>query len=294
MAFRHPDDGAMRAERITGRVCFHGEGPVWWQRWQQLRFVDMFAGEVLTLAGGQVTRTPVGSRVAAVLRPRLGGGAIVAREHDLAVSNHDDLSDLAGFVTVDATTGVRCNEGGCDPDGGLWIGTLAEGFPAGTGTLYRLDAGSLRPRPVIDGLTISNGLGWSPDTQTMYLNDSADGTTWAFDYDPLEGPVNRRVFSAVGPGVPDGLCVDAEGGVWVARYDGGCVQRLDPTGVVDAVVEVPGVSRVTACTFGGPELDTLYLTTSRENLPEDAEPDAGSLFAIRPGVSGLPVPGFAG
>ena len=88
----------MRAERVTGRVSHHGEGPVWWERWQQLRFVDMFAGDVLTLHGDQVTRVSVGSPIAAVIRPRLGGGAIVARERDLAISNFDDLSDLAGFV----------------------------------------------------------------------------------------------------------------------------------------------------------------------------------------------------
>jgi sugar lactone lactonase YvrE len=284
----------MRAERVTGRVCYHGEGPVWWDRWQTLRFVDMFAGDVLTLDGDRVTRTPVGSAVAAVIRPRLGGGAIVAREHDLAISNFDDLSDLAGFVTVDADAGMRCNEGGCDPDGGFWIGTLAYGFTEGAGTLYRLDAGSRRPTPVVQGLNISNGLGWSPDTQTMYLNDSGTGTTWAFDYDPLDGPSNRRVFSREGPGAPDGLCVDAEGGIWTARYNGGCVQRLDPSGRVDAVVEVPGVSKVTACCFGGADLDTLYITTTREDLPEDAEPDAGSLYCARPEVAGVPAYSFAG
>lgn len=284
----------MRAEQITDRVCFHGEGPVWWDRWQQLRFVDMFGGEVLTLDGDRVVRTPVGSSIAAVIRPRLGGGAIVAREHDLALSNFDDLSDLAGFVDVDAEVGMRCNEGGCDPDGSFWIGTLAYGFASGAGTLYQLDAGSRRPRPVVPGLTISNGLAWSPDTDTMYLNDSGTGTTWAFDYDPIDGPTNRRVFAHGGNGAPDGLCVDAEGGVWVARYNGGCVQRLDPSGRLDAVVEVPGASRVTACCFGGDDLGTLYITTSRENFPEDAEPDAGSLFSFRPGVVGLPAAGFAG
>ena len=284
----------MRAERVTGRVCFHGEGPVWWERWQQLRFVDMFAGDVLTLVGNEVLRTPVGSAVAAVIRPRLGGGAIVAREHDLALSNFDDLSDLAGFVPVDADPGMRCNEGGCDPDGGFWIGTLAYGFTAGAGSLYQLDAGSRRPRPVVGGLTISNGLAWSPDSQTMYLNDSGDGVTWAFDYDPLEGPSGRRVFSRSNQGAPDGLCVDAEGGVWTARYGAGCVQRHDASGQLDAVVEVPGVSKVTACCFGGPELDVLYLTTTREDLAEDAEPAAGSLFCHSPGVSGMPPDGYAG
>jgi sugar lactone lactonase YvrE len=285
--------GGMRADRVTDRVSFHGEGPVWWDRWQQLRFVDMFAGDVLTLDGDRVVRTPVGSAVAAVIRPRLGGGAIVAREHDLAISNADDLSDLAGFVTIDEDPGMRCNEGGCDPDGGFWIGTLSYEFTEGAGTLYRLDPGSLRPSPVVPGLSISNGLAWSPDTQTMYLNDSGTGTTWAFDYDPLEGPANRRAFSTEGPGAPDGLCVDSEGGVWVARYNGGRVQRHDPDGTISAVVEL-GPSRPTACCFGGDDLSTLYITTTREGLSDGAEPEAGSLYCVQPGVSGLPVLGFAG
>lgn len=284
----------MRAERVTGRVSYHGEGPVWWERWQQLRFVDLFAGDVLTLDGDQVRRTPTGSPIAAVIRPRLGGGAIVARQRDLAISNFDDLSDLAGFVTITDDPAMRCNDGGCDPDGGFWIGTLADGFVPGAGTLYQLDAGSLRARPVITGLTISNGVAWSPDSATMYLNDSGTGTTLAFDYDPVDGLSNRRSFAtAADDGVPDGLCVDSEGGVWTARYGAGRVQRYDSGGELDAVIDV-GPSLVTACCFGGPDLGTLYITTSRENLAEDAEPDAGSLYCVRPGVTGLPVAGFAG
>lgn len=284
----------MRAERVTDRVCFHGEGPVWWDRWQQLRFVDMYAGEVLTLDGDRVRRTSVGAPIAAVIRPRMGGGAIVARQRDLAISNFDDLSDLAGFVTITDDPAVRCNEGGCDPDGAFWIGTLTEGFPEGSSALYQLDARSRRAHTMVDGLTLSNGIGWSPDTQTMYLNDSGTATTWAFDYDPVEGISGRRVFAKGGPGVPDGLCVDAEGGVWLARYDGGSVQRFSASGKLEAVIEVPGVSKVTACCFGGPELNTLYLTTSRENLPPDAEPAAGSVFSCRPGVAGMPALAFAG
>lgn len=285
----------MRAERVTDRVCYHGEGPVWWERWQQLRFVDMFAGDVLTLDGDLVTRASVGSPIAAAIRPRMGGGAIVARERDLAISNFDDLSDLAGFVSLTDDPARRCNDGGCNPDGGFWIGTLEYGFAPGTSVLHHLDARSRRARTVLDGLTISNGIGWSPDSDTMYLNDSGTSTTWAFDYDPIEGLGNRRVFAKdSGAGVPDGLCVDVEGGVWIARYDGGCVQRFDAGGRLDGVVEVPGVSRITACCFGGRNLDALYLTTSRENLPEDAEPAAGSVYRVSPGVAGLPAGGFAG
>lgn len=282
----------MRAERVTDRVCFHGESLVWWERWGKLRFVDMFAGDVLTLGEDGVTRTPVGSSVAAVIRPRLGGGAVVARERDLAISNLDDLSDLTGFATVSTDPSVRCNDGGCDPDGGFWIGTLAYGFTEGAGTLHHLDVGSLRPRPVLPGLTISNGIDFSPDTTTMYLNDSGPRITWAFDYDPIDGLSGRRVF-ATGDGIPDGLCVDADGGVWTARYGEGTALRHSPDGALDAVVEV-GPSRVTDCCFGDADLGTLYIATSRESLPPGAEPAAGSVYAIRPGVTGRPALGFAG
>lgn len=146
---------------------------------------------------------------------------------------------------------------------------------------------------MVEGLNISNGLGWSPDTQTMYLNDSGTATTWAFDYHPLEGPTNRRPFSTVGPGAPDGLCVDTEGGVWVARYTGHRVQRHDPDGTITDVVELP-VSRPTAWCFGGNYLGTLFITTTREGLDGDAGPEAGSVYSVRPGVSGLPLQGFAG
>lgn len=285
----------MRAERVTDQVSYHGEGPVWWPRWQKLRFVDMFAGDVLSLVGDRVERTPVGSPIAAALRPRMGGGAIVARERDLAISNLDDLSDLAGFISLPEGVDMRCNDGGCDPDGAFWIGTIAYSFDAEAGSLYRLDAASRSPRRVLDRLTISNGIGWSPDTSTMYLNDSGTGITWAFDSDPIEGLSNRRVFAeSADDGLPDGLCVDAEGGVWTARYGGGRVNRYDPSGRLDAVIEVPGVTKVTACCFGGPALDTLYITTSRENLPDDAEPAAGSVFEVGLGVLGIPVLEFAG
>lgn len=144
--------GRMRAERVSDRVSFRGEGPVWWDRWQQLRFVDMFAGDVLTLDGDRVHRTPVGSPIAAVIRPRLGGGAIVAREHDLAISSRDDLSDLRAFVPVDATA---CCFGG-DDLGILYITTTREGLPADA----EPEAGSLyAAHPGVRGLPVSGFAG---------------------------------------------------------------------------------------------------------------------------------------
>ena len=145
---------------------------------------------------------------------------------------------------------------------------------------------------VLEGVTISNGLEWSPDGALAYYVDSATGRIDVFDYDRDRGLSGRRPFAEV-TGGPDGLTVDADGGVWVALYAGGAVQRFTPEGTLDEVIEVP-VSKATACTFGGADLDQLFITTSREYLASDDEPAAGSLFVATPGVRGRPVREFAG
>lgn len=143
-------------------------------------------------------------------------------------------------------------------------------------------------------MTISNGLEWSPDGTLAYYNDTETLRVDVFDDDGT-GLVERRPFVVVedGTGHPDGLTVDAEGRVWVALNHGGVVHRYRPDGTLDEVVELP-VRQVTACTFGGEGLDRLYITTSRENLAPDDEPQAGSLFRADVGVVGRPVREFAG
>jgi len=281
----------MRAEQITEPIAHHGEGPVWWPRWQRLRVLDMLAGDVLTLGPDGVERSDVGSRVAAVLRPRIGGGALVAREHDLAIADRDDLADLRPMVRVLDDPGLRCNEGGCDPQGRFYIGTMAYERTAQAGSLWRWDGGG-ELFDTVSLLTVPNGLGWSPDGDRAYLNDSGAQVTFAFTHDPERGPINRRVLLEHEDGRPDGLCVDAEGGLWLAMLGAGQVRRFDPSGELTEVVELP-VSQPTACCFGGEDLGTLYITTSREG-PGDGEPQAGAVFACAPGVAGLEVLGFAG
>jgi sugar lactone lactonase YvrE len=160
----------------------------------------------------------------------------------------------------------------------------------GAGRLYRLEP-DRTVSVVLDSVTCSNGLAWSPDRQTAYYVDSPTQRIDAFDPD-LTG---RRPFVTVPAedGLPDGLTVDAEGGVWVAFYGGSAVRRYAPDGSVSEVLELP-VTQVTACTFGGPALDELYITTSRENVADGEQPEAGSVFRARPGVTGLPVLPFAG
>jgi sugar lactone lactonase YvrE len=258
----------------------------------------MLAGDVLHLANdGGVTRTHVGS-VAAALRPRTRGGAVVATERAFALADRDDLSDLRVLPDVWDDPGIRFNEGGCDPDGRFWCGTMAYDETPGAGAMYRLAAADpYAVERVWGDVTISNGLAFSPDGTLAYYNDTPTRTVSVFDYEAGD-LVNRREFASLAgedekAGHPDGLCVDAEGGVWVALFGGSAVRHYTADGRLAEVVDLP-VSQVTACTFGGPGLRELFITTSAEGLDQGAEPLAGALFSVMPGVAGLPTLPFAG
>jgi sugar lactone lactonase YvrE len=258
---------------------------VWSERWGGLRWVDMLAGDVLQLAeDGSVSRRHVGT-VAAALRPRRGGGAVIAVERGFVLEEPDGtLTPLGDLWRGDD---VRMNDGGCDPHGRFLCGSMAYDHRPGGAALYRLDPdGSVTV--VLERVTISNGIDWSPDGTTAYHVDTPTREIAAFDAHFGE----RRTFAAV-DGLPDGLTVDSEGGVWVAIYDGGCVRRYDAGGNLDAEVALP-VPHVTACTFGGEDLERLFITTTREGLADGEHPQAGSLFAADVGVRGLPVREFAG
>jgi sugar lactone lactonase YvrE len=164
----------------------------------------------------------------------------------------------------------------------------------GAGALYRLDPDGT-VTVVLEGVTVSNGLEWSPDGSRVYYNDTDTYRTDVFDYGAESGLTARRPLMEMPADVgrPDGLTVDSEGGVWVAINRGGAVHRYTPEGALDAVVEVPA-RKVTACTFGGPRLDELFITTSREDMEPGDDPLAGSVFRATPGVRGLPVREFAG
>ncbi|HEV7186458.1 MAG TPA: SMP-30/gluconolactonase/LRE family protein [Blastococcus sp.] len=281
----------MRAEQMTDAVAFHAEGPVWSDRWGGLRWVDMLAGDVLSLdADGAIRRRHVG-RVAAALRPRRDGGAVIAVERGFVLEDAD--GDLTPLDPVWSDPGVRMNEGGCDPDGRFWCGSMAYDQAPGAAALYRLDPDG-HVHTELEGVTVSNGLDWSPDGSLAYYDDTATHRVDVFDYDRDAGLTGRRPFVRLPEdGNPDGLTVDAEGGVWVALFGGGAVHRYTPAGVLDVVVEVP-TPQVTACTFGGPALDQLFITTSREGMGPDDDPLAGSLFRADVGVPGRPVREFAG
>jgi len=281
----------VRAEQLTGAVAHHGEGPVWWPDGSGLRWVDMVAGDVLTLGSdGAIARDHVGD-VAAVVRPRRAGGAVIAVERGFVLEDADGTRTVLDPVWSDP--GIRMNEGGCDPDGRLWCGSMAYDQAPGAASMYRLDPdGSVQA--VFGDVTVSNGLEWSPDGTLAYYNDTATHRIDVFDYEREAGLTGRRPFVELsGSERPDGLTVDGEGGIWVAFFGGGQVRRYDAGGRLDEVVEVP-TPQVTACTLGGPDLDQLFITTSRQGMQPDDDPVAGALFRVDAGVRGRPVRDFAG
>ena len=202
------------------------------------------------------------------------------------------------------TATERFNDGKCDPQGRFWVGTIYEAREPPLAALYCFAEGSLQRKA--DGITVSNGLAWSPNGRTMYWSDTKAHTVWAFDFDPASGGLSRRrvfaSFAAKQPGQslddysgrPDGAAVDVEGCYWVAMYEGQRVLRLSPEGVLLQTVHLP-VRCPTMPGFGGADLKTLYITTAREKRPAEelaAQPLAGCVLSIRVDVPGLPAKVF--
>lgn len=297
----------LTATRVTEPLAYHAEGPVWSQAWGGLRWVDMLAGDLLTLApDGTVDRLQVGTvegrgwrPVAAFCRPRTRGGYVVGLERGYALaSDVDEPPDQVVALWDDPN--LRMNEGGCDPWGRLYAGGMAYDRTPGAAQLVRIDADGT-VTTVLAEVSTSNGIAFSPDGTLAYYNDTGLKRTEVFDV--VDGElVNRRPFHqapiltagerAGSPASPDGLCVDSAGNVWIALNRAGQVHQVSPAGELLTIVEVPA-QLTTACTLGGQDLQTLYITTSRENLT-DPEPDAGAIFAAQVDTPGQPVLPYGG
>jgi sugar lactone lactonase YvrE len=300
----------LHAAPATAAAAEHGEGPIWDATAQELVWVDITAGlvrrgrvsgdDVLDVAvhrGGDTVGFAVPAAVGGWL---LGAGGGISRlTADGKVGVLVELTGEGGAEddSGDGRPGTRMNDGACDRAGRFLGGTMAFDERPGAGALYCLDLDGT-VRTVLDGLTVSNGLGWSPDDRTVYLSDSGAKTVSAFDYDLEAGTFGqRRVlldFTDDPAGIADGLTVDDEGCLWTALWGGGQVRRYSPDGELLAVVDVPGVENTTSCAFAG---DLLVISTSRHGLDDDAratQPDAGRLFTVRAGVSGPPALPYRG
>ena len=252
----------------------------------------MLIGDVLTIRDGElVDRENFGS-TAAAWRPRDGGKFAVAADRGFVLVDVDGGREIVGPLWDE--TDVRMNEGGCSPDGSFYCGSMEHDAEIGRGRLWRL-APDRTCTVVLDGLTISNGLAFTGDGSRAYFIDTPTHRVDVLTFSSPGVVADRRVFAdlAAVPGQPDGLTVDADGGVWVAMWGGGSICGIDPDGALAHVVTVP-VSQPSAVCFGAAGSDELFITTSRYRLDDTAEPQAGSVFVASVGARGAPVLPYAG
>lgn len=275
------------------------EGPCWWAEKQVLLWVDIEASRI-GLFDPQTARNDF------LHLPAHVGAVVPTSAGDLL------LATATGFLRLDPITeavtllsdpeadrpGNRFNDGKCDPWGRFWAGTMAYDFEPQAGALWRVNAdfSCVRQR---QGLTISNGLAWSQDRGTLYLIDSPTLNVLAFPLTNAGEIAGEPSICVHIPedwdAVPDGMCIDAEGMLWIALFGGGCVTRWDPVSGQRLERLALPCRQVTSCCFGGPHLDQLFITTARREMDAaaiKAEPLAGGLFQADVGVKGLPADCF--
>ncbi len=289
----------MRLEVLDDHPCTLGESPVWDRDRGALVWVDILASDIHTRGlGGSARHTEQLPEAVGSLAPRRDGGWVLATASGLALRDGDEPPRL--LATYDELDGeparvpVRGNDGGVDPDGRFWFGTVALDMAPGVASLYRLDGLAEGATRVLDGVSISNGLGWSPDGTRQYYIDSATQRIEVFDLDRETGAITGRrplVEIPSSRGAPDGLAVDADGCLWVALFGGGAVRRYTPDGRHDLTLPLP-TSRVTSCAFVGDALDLLAITTATVGLDAPG-PEAGRTYLADVGATGLPVPAAA-
>jgi sugar lactone lactonase YvrE len=270
-----------------------GEGPIWNHNTQELYWVDI-DGKLLNIYNPK-TKTnralPVPSRIGTVV-PSGENEAIIALEDGMYKIN-TQTGKVTLFSSLEADIPQnRFNDGKCDPAGRLWVGSMKledEGKPA---NLYMMDHDG-KASIKINDVSISNGIIWSSDHKTMYYVDSPTRKVRAFDFDVSTGNIsNERVLVELNEadGFPDGIAIDEEGMLWVALWGGCAVTKFDSkTGEMISKIEVPA-KNVTACAFGGENLDRLFITSASVEMSQEEHakfPDAGSMFSIKPGVKGV-------
>jgi len=285
-----------------------GEGMFWRPTEKALYWVDMAMPSFLhrwNPKTGEHENWPMPEMITSLAKRR-DGTLLIASHYGLNV--FDPRSGAFSRIAAPEASRPldRCNDGATDAKGRFWFGTMRNSIapdgtyldiPESSGVLYRVES-DFRIVPMEGGIGVSNAVCWSPDNKTLYFADTMLGAIFAYDFDLTSGAIaNRRVFAnPEGRGYPDGATVDSEGYVWNVRWEGGRVIRFAPDGAIDRIVKAPG-SRVTCCAFGGDQLDTLYITTSRLHLTKEqlaSQPQAGGIFALKPGASGIPRAAFAG
>jgi sugar lactone lactonase YvrE len=276
-----------------------GEVPVWSVQDACLWWVDVL-GAVLHRyepATGRQASYPVPVRRLGCVALRARGGLVLGTDQGVLGFDPETGETTLLVQPEPGKPTHRLNDGRCDRAGRLWIGSMNEQAFVPEGTFFRIDP-DLTVTRTIEGFIVPNSVAFSPDDRTFYFADTRAYTIWAFDLDLAEGRIsNRRVFATANapPGRPDGSCVDQSGFLWNAEFAGGRLVRYAPDGRIDRIVALP-VTHPTCCSFGGPDLGTLFVTSAADPqmTGEPAGRYSGKLLALDVGVRGLPEPAFAG
>ena len=274
-----------------------GEGPLWSAEEKALYWVDIYRKTISRYwpASGKQETFSVDANVG-VIAFRKGGGFITAGSNGFSFWQPDKTRLDSISDPEQNNPASRFNDGKVDRAGRFWAGTMTH--EGEVSSLYRVDD-SLEIQRMESGITISNGIGWSPDNQIMYYSDSLHYVIYAYDFDLETGNIkNRRDWVKISPeyGIPDGLTVDSEGYVWCAFYSGSKVTRFNPQGKIENEISLP-VSQPTSCAFGGEDLADLYITSAWLDLTEEErmqQPLAGDLFMVKTNTTGIAEPKFSG
>ncbi len=271
-----------------------GEGPVWSARRGALYWVDILAPALhsLDLAGGTVSTWNMPEKIGWAVECARDDGFIIGLKSGFARLDPDTLRiEPIGHPEPDRP-GNRLNDAKVDAKGRIWAGTMDDREIASSGALYRLDPNLAWTRHD-EGYRVTNGPTFSPDGATLYHTDSLARTVFAFDLSDTGALTNKRIFLRFEDswGYPDGMCTDAEGGIWIAHWGGGRVSRFSADGRLDRSIVLPA-SQVTSCAFGGAGLDRMFVTSAAVGVED--EPLAGALFEVEPGTRGIAPHLFAG
>jgi len=286
---------------VVEHRCLLGEGPVWDIKNERILWIDILRGDIHAFypANNRFETFNTGTLIGSIALNK-SGGLIAALQDGFALVDIEQkeieyLADPEAHIIDN-----RFNEGKCDPAGRFWAGTMSLSEEPHAGSLYTLEKG-LSISKKIEGVTISNGMAWSPDETVFYYIDTPTLEVVAYDYNKLNGNISNKKTIITIPqdyGYPDGMTIDSEGMLWIAHWDGWQITRWNPnTGKQLHRISLP-VAKVTSCTFGGKNLDELYITTASKEMSKDElknQPLAGSLFVVRGcGVTGLAPYEFAG
>lgn len=278
----------MDIRAISEVVSDLGEGPIWTPETNSVTWTDITQNTFHTanIDTGKTESFGVPSMIGAIAHTKDGHYIAATQKGFARISIDGQYSPLHSFLQDD----MRMNDGKVDPAGRFWAGSMALSFEKDRGSLYILETDNSYQK-VLDNITLSNGMGWSPDAQYFYYIDSIPGVLKRFEYDldngKISNPKNLITFAAAS-GVPDGMSVSSDGKIVIALWDGGRIEIYEPTGAKVSEIKL-GVSRPTCCTFAGPNQDILIVSTASQGIDRADEPLAGKILAVTgTGLSGLP------